>query len=137
MTFVVTVRRVSPSLEKMINFCYLHYCPEGSSIGLTHLSFPLHCFSNGNGIEGTASWVHLAETLLSRGGAGEKKKTVFAHNKTAVSTWRCGSHTVQSLLGSSKQQNNLEGYEVLRALHSHCFCLIRALIGWAQSINQP
>lgn len=77
MTFVVTVRRVSPSLEKMINFCYLHYCPEGSSIGLTHLSFPLHCFSNGNGIEGTASWVCLAETLLSRGGAGEKKKKLY------------------------------------------------------------
>lgn len=71
-TFVVTVRRVSPSLEKMINFSYLHYCPEGSSIGLTHLSFPLHCFSNGNEIECAASWVLLTETLLSREGAGEK-----------------------------------------------------------------
>lgn len=92
MTFVVTVRRVPPSLEKMINFCYLHYCPEGSSIGLTHLSFPLHCFSNGNEIECTASWVRLAETLLSSEGAGgEEKNPVFSHNKTAVSTWRCSS----------------------------------------------
>lgn len=59
-------------LEKMINFFYLHYCPEGSSIGLTHLSIPLHCFSNGNEIECTASWVCLAKTLLSREGTGKK-----------------------------------------------------------------
>jgi len=73
-TFVVTVRLVSPSLEKMINFCYLHYCPEGFSVGLTHLSFPLRCFSNENEIECAASWVCLAKTLLSRKDARKKRK---------------------------------------------------------------
>lgn len=77
-TFVVT----EAHLEKMINFCYLHYCPEGFSIGLTHFSFPPHCFSNGNEIECTASWVCLAETLLNR--EGTEKKTVFARNKTLL-----------------------------------------------------
>lgn len=73
-TFVATVRRVPPSLEAMINFCYLHYSPEGFAIGLAHLSFPLRCFSNGNGIECAASWVGFTETLLSREGEDKKKK---------------------------------------------------------------
>lgn len=73
-TFVATVRRVPPSLEAMINFCYLHYSPEGSAIGLAHLSFPLRCFSNGNGIECAASWVGFTETLLSREGEDKKNK---------------------------------------------------------------
>lgn len=73
-TFVATVRRVPPSLEAMINFCYLHYSPEGFAIGLAHLSFPLRCFSNGNGIECAASWVGFSETLLSREGEDKKNK---------------------------------------------------------------
>lgn len=73
-TFVATVRRVPPSLEAMINFCYLHYSPEGFAIGLAHLSFPLRCFSNGNGIECAASWVGFTETLLSREGEDKKNK---------------------------------------------------------------
>ena len=40
-TFAVTVKSVSPSLEIMINFWYLHCRPGGSSTGFTHLSFPL------------------------------------------------------------------------------------------------
>lgn len=72
-TFVATVRRVPPSLEAMINFCYLHYSPEGFAIGLAHLSFPLRCFSNGNGIECAASWVGFTETLLSREGEDKNK----------------------------------------------------------------
>lgn len=93
----------SPFLEKMINFCYLHYCPEGFSVGLTHLSFPLRCFSNGNEIECAASWVRLAKTLLSREDAnkkkeGERKKQLFAHNKTSVSTRFCSTHKHCSLL---------------------------------------
>lgn len=80
-TFVTAARRISPSLEKMINFCYLHYCPEGSSIGLTHLSFPLHCFSNGNEIECTASWVSprrdsFKQTRSRRKKKKEKKKCI-------------------------------------------------------------
>lgn len=71
-TFAATVRSVSPHSEMMINFCYLHCRPEGSSTGFTHLSFPLHCFSNGDEIEGIASWVCLATAPLSRGGAARK-----------------------------------------------------------------
>lgn len=132
MTFVVTVRRVSPSLEKMINFCYLHYCPEGSSIGPTHLSFPLHCFSNGNEIECTASWVRLAKTLLSREGAGKMYLLIIKQPCMALQQ----SHSAKSF-GSSKQLNNLEGYEDMLSPFPQCSCLIRALIAWVQSINQP
>lgn len=45
------------------------------------------------------------------------------------------SHSAKSF-GSSKQQYNLDVYEVLCAHHSHMACLIRALIGWVQSIKQ-
>lgn len=89
MTFAATVRSISPSLKIMINFCYLHCRPEGSSTGFTHLSFPLHCFSNGDEIERIASWVRLATAPLSRGGGG--RENVFARNKTAASIWRSGS----------------------------------------------
>lgn len=103
-TFVVTARRNSPSSEKMINFCYLHCCPEGFSVGLTHLSFPLCCSSNGNEIECAASWVCLSRTFffffLSR--EDIRKKNYLLIMKTALSIWRCSTHTVQSS-GSSKQ----------------------------------
>lgn len=71
-TFAATVRSVSPSLEMMINFCYLHCRPGGSSTGFTHLSFPLHCFSNGDEIERIAPWVCLSTTPLSVEGAARK-----------------------------------------------------------------
>lgn len=46
------------------------------------------------------------------------------------------SHSAKSF-GSSKQQYSLEVYETLCSQYSHTACLIRALIGCVQSINQP
>lgn len=134
-TFVAAARRISPSLEKMINFCYLHYCPEGSSIGLTHLSFPLHCFSNGNEIECTASWVSpRRDSFKEEKEKKRERKKVYLliikqpcqHGTAAVA--QC------SLLALVNSEI------ILRATLPplpNCSCLIRALIGWAQSINQP
>lgn len=46
--------------------------PGGSSTGFTHLSFPLHCFSNGDEIECIAPWVCLPATLLCIEGTARK-----------------------------------------------------------------